>query len=79
MDDQKNDQPIFHFFERHFFSAVQSADCQHGRSGLECHNIRGGFDAVKWQNLISQMWRLKGRSGGLDWGDCLILIYFDCL
>ncbi|CAJ1363381.1 unnamed protein product [Effrenium voratum] len=57
-EDQKNDQPIYKWFERAFFSAVQSADCTHDETGLQCRNIRGGFDEERWQNLISQMWRL---------------------
>mmetsp|Transcript_19925 Transcript_19925/g.41544 ORF Transcript_19925/g.41544 Transcript_19925/m.41544 type:complete len:459 (+) Transcript_19925:26-1402(+) len=58
-DDQQNDQPIYKLFERGFFSAVQSADCQHADDGgLQCREIRGGFDPERWDQLIEQMWTL---------------------
>eukprot|EP00928_Gymnodinium_smaydae_P056191 TRINITY_DN39610_c0_g1_i1.p1 TRINITY_DN39610_c0_g1~~TRINITY_DN39610_c0_g1_i1.p1 ORF type:complete len:462 (-),score=35.59 TRINITY_DN39610_c0_g1_i1:205-1590(-) len=55
-DDLENDQPIMKWFERHYFSAVQSADCQHDENGLQCANIKGGFDERKWQDLVAHMW-----------------------
>eukprot|EP00931_Biecheleriopsis_adriatica_P054161 TRINITY_DN31839_c0_g1_i1.p1 TRINITY_DN31839_c0_g1~~TRINITY_DN31839_c0_g1_i1.p1 ORF type:complete len:455 (+),score=65.00 TRINITY_DN31839_c0_g1_i1:54-1418(+) len=56
IDDTQNDQPIYKLFERLFFSAVQSADCQHEDGGsLQCRDIKGGFDEAAWEDLTRQM------------------------
>eukprot|EP00930_Biecheleria_cincta_P035666 TRINITY_DN2450_c0_g2_i1.p1 TRINITY_DN2450_c0_g2~~TRINITY_DN2450_c0_g2_i1.p1 ORF type:complete len:448 (-),score=37.05 TRINITY_DN2450_c0_g2_i1:379-1722(-) len=58
IDDLQNDQPIYRWFEREFFSVVQSADCKHDETGLQCANIKGGFDQGRWDSLVQQMWML---------------------
>jgi len=59
-DDLQNDQPVYKWFEREFFSVVQSADCDHDETGLRCANIKGGFNQSRWENLVQEMWGLVG-------------------